>query len=292
MAEQGERMHRLEAQVEAMQQWALNQNQQHHNVAHMVKPPKPELYNGGPNPDLWIFSLHVYFIAVNMVQDAQRIAFATALLRGAAMDWWRYTLLHQVPATWDAFSRALIAQFMPIAAERMARDQLSRLKQGDGPVRRYIFEFRRLLLRVTDLTPADALHRFVQGLKPGLAREVNIRDPPNLETAMNIAQRADIFNYRARMAAVHSSQQDSGGGPTAMELGMLEGPTPRQFNGYCHSCGKWGHRAAECRKPGKNGRLHGDVKRATTHPAIVRSTNSGAKGGQSRGAGVPAVRST
>lgn len=250
MAEQGERMQRLEAQVEAMQQWAINQNQMHGNggPTSLVKPPKPELYNGGPNPDLWIFSLHVYFIAVNMQNDAQRIAFATALLRGAAMDWWRYTLLHHVPATWDDFSRALIAQFMPIAAERLARDQLARLRQGDGPVRKYIFEFRRLLLRVTDLTPADALHRFVQGLKPALAREVNIRDPPDLDTAMSIAQRADIFNYRAHVAATLTSQRVAGGGPTAMELGMIDGPVPRRFEGYCRGCGKWGHRAAECRK--------------------------------------------
>jgi hypothetical protein len=202
---------------------------------------------------LWIFGLQVYFIAVNMVQDAQRIAFATALLRGAAMDWWRYTLLHHVPATWDEFSRALIAQFMPIAAERLARDQLAKLRQVDGPVRRYIFEFRRLLLRVTDLTPADALHRFIQGLKPALAREVNIRDPPDLDTAMSIAQRADLFNYRAHVAASLTSQRAVGGGPSPMELGMIDVPV-RRFQGYCRNCGKWGHRAAECRqqkvKPG------------------------------------------
>jgi hypothetical protein len=135
---------------------------------------------------------------------------------------------------------------MPIGAERLARTQLAKLRQVDGPVRRYIFELRRLLLRVTDLTPADALHRFIQGRKPALAHEVNIRDPLDLDTTMSIAQRADLFNYRAHVAATLSSQRAAGGGPSAMELSMIDVPV-RRFQGYCRNCGKWGHRAGNIR---------------------------------------------
>ena len=274
MAEVTQRLEVVEAAMTAMHQWVLQQQEGHEVVGQhsLVKPPKPEVYSGGPNPDTWVFALSVYFAAVNIVQDAQRIAFASALLRGAALDWWRFTLVHQPPPTWDAFTRALISQFMPIAAERLARDQLARLRQSDGPVRRYIFEFRRLLLRVTDITAADALHRFITGLKPQLAREVNIRDPPDLETAMSIAQRADLFNYRARMAANLTSRHDGGGGPAPMELGNMNVSGARRFEGYCRSCGRWGHKAQFCKShPKGNGTGPGAPKPRPTQGYNNRS---------------------
>jgi hypothetical protein len=67
-----------------MQQWALHQTLNHGNG--LVKPPKPELYSGGPSLDLWNFGLQVYFIAVNMVQDAQRIAFEEEHINASYTD--------------------------------------------------------------------------------------------------------------------------------------------------------------------------------------------------------------
>ena len=248
MENPGERLQQLEGAVEALQQWAMHQQGQPAvaDAAGGVKPPKPKPYHGGPNPDMWIFSLSVYFAAVGLVQDAQRVAYATALLRGAAMEWWRFKLLHQPPTSWDDFSRALVSQFMPVAAERLARDRLIRLRQ-DGSVQRYIADFRRLLLRVTDISNADATHRFIQGLRPNLAREVNIRDPDSLDTAMAIAQRADHYNFRSRLPYTLSTAGRAAIAPVPMEVDAMEAVATRQFQGYCRNCGRWGHKASRCR---------------------------------------------
>jgi hypothetical protein len=88
--------------------------------------------------------------------------------------------------------------------------------------------------------PADQIDRFLHGLRPHIANEVDMHDPKTLEEAMNLAQRAEIrrSNYQRPFQQRFINQQQgnpfssysnrfnsnssSNNGATPMELGNTE----------------------------------------------------------------------
>ena len=72
---------------------------------------------------------------------------------------------------WGRLRAEILAAFKPVDATRRARDALASCVQT-GSVQGYIAAFRRCLVQCTDVAAAEALDRFVRGLKPHIRKDV------------------------------------------------------------------------------------------------------------------------
>jgi Retrotransposon gag protein len=176
----------------------------------LVKPPKPPTFEGigRMNVDLWIFEVEQYFQVVRIPRDEQ-VGWAGALLRDAAATWWRSVVIEAQQAnhetepdspepkpasqlfTWGKFKELIRTRFVPIEASKTARMRLLTLKQLKfGGIEGYNNEFQKLLSLIVDMNLADQINYYVMGLKPEVARDVNLASPKTLLEAMGLASRS------------------------------------------------------------------------------------------------------
>jgi hypothetical protein len=112
---------------------------------------------------------------------------------------------------------------MPVNSEKRARDRLAALRQTTS-VRRYIQEFTDLCLGIPDLHASEQFHRFVQGLKANIRREVELQDPMTFEEATRIAERVDAISFAHRSEPPRPfvpRPSFSSSQPEPMELGSM-----------------------------------------------------------------------
>ena len=67
--------------------------------------------------------------------------------------------------SWQAFEKALKAQFEPVSKEEGAREQIQKLVQI-GNVNSYIYRFRELKNEIPLMNSAEAYTLFMHGLNP------------------------------------------------------------------------------------------------------------------------------
>jgi hypothetical protein len=216
-----------------------------HSVS-LVKPPKPDTFDGRTQKsiDQWLFEIEQYFI-ITRAPSSDWVTIAAAFLRGSAATWWRSAYqkaqVSNIIITWESFKAALIQRFRPIEASKTARTALDALRQTRS-VSEYCDTFLRYVQLIDNITDAEQIHRFISGLKPSIAREVDMFDPKTLENAMSVASRADLRSklygnnnnstntnqYRSFNNAPRSMNQERrtfGGGVSSgvpMELGKIE----------------------------------------------------------------------
>ena len=204
------------------------------------KPVKPNTFHGNNRAtvDAWTFEMEQYFVVTGM-EEKDKVPFAGAFLRDMASLWWRSVCQSRevtaIPLNWQDFKQLLTKRFQPVAATKTARAILASLKQNKS-VAEYCNIFFRQMQLIDDMNPADQIERFVRGLKPPIANEVDMHDPKNLDEAMNLAQRAEIRrnNYYRPFQFKGNNQQHQGNpfssnrftssysGSTPMELGNTE----------------------------------------------------------------------
>ena len=153
---------------------------------------EPEVFRGDRSAlmvESWISAMDRYFLLVQITHGQQQLLYATSLLRGDAQLWYSHLDTYgaeQLPQDWDEFKVLLRREFIPINAVIQARDRLAVLVQRSS-VSEYINEFRRLKLRIPDLSNGDALDRFVRGLAKVIRVAVRSRFPANLLEAESLA---------------------------------------------------------------------------------------------------------
>lgn len=114
------------------------------------------------------------------MEDSQRVKFVGTLLRGRAKGWLhRLAVMNQVPNSWAEFKAALIKEFKPTHALKIARDTLATLQQT-RTVEEYVDTFQNLALEIPDMSAAEALDRFER-------EHVRDMEPQNLASAFRIA---------------------------------------------------------------------------------------------------------
>jgi hypothetical protein len=151
--------------------------------------------NRAVNVDAWLFEMNQY-LAVCAVSEDQRLAVASSYLKDSALQWWlgqNRLPEHERPRTWLAFTTALRDRFQPLAASRIARAQLRAIRQGSMNVAEYSNKFYNLVNLITDMGEADQIENFTSGLRPVLAREVDLREPRTLQAAMTSAQKVELL---------------------------------------------------------------------------------------------------
>ena len=192
--------------------------------------------------ETWLYQLDVYLNLLqvanpNVVLDENsRVMFATTLLKGHAANWW-YMLVQagQAPVQWESFKTALRNEFVPQNSERRNRDKLRVLRQT-ASVAGYLTAFRNLVIAIPGMNEAEKLDRFTAGLKNEVKIEVLKANPPDFNTASQIALNVDNSFYGAGMFS--RSVSSGGAGPAPMEIGNLEGAT--HYRGKTFKKGKKG----------------------------------------------------
>ena len=250
-----------------------------------IKVEKPANYDGdkGQDLDTWLFQVREH-LDLATIPAAGHVAYAASLLRGNAALWWREACeAHHRPATWDDFCRVIREQFRPEDYGRRGRDELATMRQyARESVADFVYRFRATCLRVSDLSEAEKLDRFVRALVQEVRLQVELRGPNNFHEAAMFAERADavitrVAGHDAQKAAKqkqkwgysqrqpipmkpsveHSAQ--SSGGPEPMELGTTSRRTlsraeyeKLRAERACFICKKTGHIARNCPQKKKN----------------------------------------
>lgn len=184
---------------------------------------KPNFFSGAlnTNVDTWLFSIEQYCSVTGVLDDASRIGVASSYFKELAATWWynRCEIERNPPATWADFKTLLKQNFQPIAAARTARANLRYLKQGTKSVNEYAQSFFKQIHAISDMSEADKLHNFLNGLNATIYEEVDRRDPKNLQEAMNYAQATELRlrNSRGRSSNNYYSSRDSGAQRPAYE---------------------------------------------------------------------------
>lgn len=172
----------------------------------VLRPETPSLFHGQSNEniDSWLYELELYFEAMKVPQDndQKRILFTKAQLRGAASAWFQHLDTIQDDSaqtqalTWNQFKQLLTDRFRPVAVSKLARMQLNTLRQT-GSVEQFIQQYMQVISAIPSMTEEERVDRFITGLKPHIRNSIHMFDPNTLQSAMSIAQRADIqgFHY-------------------------------------------------------------------------------------------------
>ena len=254
-----------------------------------LKPPKPESFAGQDRERLsvidWTCAVTQYFEAMRITGDDDRLRYATCLLRGPALRWYRDMPEAHRPLTWADFAQRLVAYFIPAGAEVTARSQLSRLTQRTS-VTDYTDRFRGVCANIPTMTDAEKKNAYTQGLKLAVKRQVAFSNPATFEEAVSLASRIDdiLFEESRRdnrrpplrsnnNGGASTSAAGGSSGPTPMELNAVQGSanTPRlakltdaererlRASGACFRCRQPGHMSSQC--PLRNQQGNGQRRR-------------------------------
>ena len=204
----------MQQQIAMLQQQLAHQPAAAHAVAAAAAAPRidrprlppPAQYDGRSAAALdgWLRELQQQFDWYGMADDAGRLRFAGALLKGTALDWWASltdaaaaaggaALLPPEstrPTTYADFVARLRGRFQPINSAQTARLQLDDLRQGaKQSVHDYISSFRSLLVRVPAMDEGDRVHRFLRGLRSSVATQLRVQGVSTLDAAIAMAAR-------------------------------------------------------------------------------------------------------
>lgn len=177
-----------------------------------IRIPAPPAYDGTSPPlDEWLAKMQQQFDYYNHESDSLRVHAGAASIAGPALDWWQQLVkIDDAPSKWGDFVEALRARFQPVTTERVARNELSALKQGRSAISVYVARFRTLLGRIPNMDAATQLHQFEQGLNEDLYKQLQAYHPSTLMEAINTSMRMGTSSHR-------------GGGGDSMDLNMISG---------------------------------------------------------------------
>ena len=95
--------------------------------------------------------------------------------------------------TWAQFRDAMVQRFEPVTKVEEARKQLRALRQT-GRVVGYVQKFQELQYRLPGMIDEEAFHAFISGLQPHLQEHVGAHVQGDLEAAIAMAQRLEVYH--------------------------------------------------------------------------------------------------
>ena len=158
---------------------------------------KPEFFNGDlkGDPLSWLDQVREY-MSLTLVPPPLQVSFAVTYLREQARIWWSSLPENEKMRNCDfvTFSSTLLARFRPVDSARIARTQLNGLKQL-GSVTDYNARFIRLMQMIHDMSPADQVYHYLEGLKSNIHDRLVTTEFTSVATAMVAASRVDQLIY-------------------------------------------------------------------------------------------------
>ncbi|KAG0309062.1 hypothetical protein BGZ99_000987 [Dissophora globulifera] len=115
------------------------------------------------------------------------VEYAVLSITGDAKSWWRDSTM-TLATPWSEFRKEFINAFTPPNSARDALEALFKLKQTkDMSIAEYTSRFRRLMRLTENLDPGTALYVYQQGLESETSKQVQLRQPCDLENAIREA---------------------------------------------------------------------------------------------------------
>lgn len=161
---------------------------------------EPDTFHGTfkENVDRWIFQVEQYLRAAGETDERRVVPIAAALLRGNAAAWWE-SIVRQNEAegkdeslcTWADFKTWITKAHRSVNREERARTTLSKTVQTKS-VAEYVARFNTICFDIPDLTPSEKYHRFFEGLKMPIRKELILRGKPtSFDALVSEAERID-----------------------------------------------------------------------------------------------------
>lgn len=199
------------------------------------------------------------------------LEFATGHFTGYAATWWRYFApAHPEVTSWAGLRPFVSDHFKLVAETELYEERLRECKQT-GDLSSYVEEFLDIAARLSSL-PSDFLMR-------SFARGSNAYLREKFATREKFSSLLEMINYTLALIPVVDArllEPDAPARPVVAAMparargrGSSGGaPGKTRFEGNCHGCGQWGHRARDCPK----GKSHTGSKPG---PAARGRTNFG-----------------
>lgn len=236
----------------------------------LPKPAKPDFFHGNKDATTirqWTAQVDNYYLGLATdCPQPYKLAFAVSLLPSNALAYWQ--AVPDRPTTWEVLRDRLINHYAPSSAATAARDKLADLNQ-EGAVAVYTRKFMAYRLEVPDMQEAEAMDRYLRGLKPTVRMHVAFTNPATLEEMQNAAAFVDRIVYTSK-GDYYPRRSYSGASTSAaapMEIGAITATPPRsktyadavrpkkltdaerahlRATGGCFYCRQPGHRTDRC----------------------------------------------
>lgn len=161
---------------------------------------KPEYFTGDykSNPETWIDQVYEYMM-LTKIPPQLYVTFAATYLRDQARIWWSSMSQEDKIKNSDfyIFKQTLLSKYRPVNQQRTARTQLKTLKQLNS-VSSYNNAFSNIIQLIHDMSLADKLDNYMNGLKIHIQEKLVTEEFTSLENAMNAAARIDTLLYNKR----------------------------------------------------------------------------------------------
>lgn len=161
---------------------------------------KPEYFTGDykSNPETWIDQI-CEFMKLSNVHPQMYVTFAASYLRDQARIWWSSMSTEDRIKNQDfyIFKQTLLSKYRPVNQQRTARTQLKTLKQLNS-VASYNNAFSNVIQLIHDMSVADQLDNYMNGLKIHIQEKLVTEEFTSLSDAMNAAARIDTLLYNKR----------------------------------------------------------------------------------------------
>lgn len=268
------RLHQL--LQEQQEQNALRQQEIHHlhstlqqaivannrPAAVNIRPHEPPTFSGRNqdrnNVDSWMFAMKNYLTVSGVALESnQAVLLCASFLTHDAATWWRsVSESDAVPTTIASFETAFKARFQPFNCERQARNILDNLKQTKS-VREYADVFLSTVMRISNMSEEDKIHRFLTGLKQRQRIDVELHQPDTLQKAIILADRTDSILYQTHRDYKHQHNDSRVLAPSPepavpMEINNINVAATGGERRTCYYCHKVGHLAKNCLKKKRN----------------------------------------
>ena len=189
------------------------QSQASPSVVSLPRIRQPNVFKGdmGFVVDDWISELEQQFAYYTdkFADGSSKVKYALAFLSGPAVHWWEHepaSKAMQLPS-WEEFKQLLHGRFRPVQAAMIARQRLDKLRQRQGQsVNHFASLVQTIMTPISDMSEADQVHKFVNGLLTPIQAKVWERHPKSLKEAIDFAVSVEAMgNYgRAAMAPPNS----------------------------------------------------------------------------------------
>jgi hypothetical protein len=240
-----------------------------------LKAGAPFQFNGDPlQARRFLFSVKTYFIMNPTVYntDVRQIGLALAYMNEGTASTWAQTFYQDAFTSsppkfgkWDDFEKAFKEAFSSPDQAGEALSKLRDLKQGSGPLVKYVSAFKALVSQASIKESVVLIEWFCRGLNYGLVTSIYRMEnvPTDFDKFVTAAMKMDA-NWRQGASHRNHAQKNKKGNsntkyvprpsasrrdPDAMDVDRTLSPSEKDKafrEGRCFKCNEKGHRANRC----------------------------------------------